>query len=660
MKIFLKSAIILSVSFLIFTFSAYAETIIASGTVSGMNWSLNDNGVLTVSGTGEMQSEDGYAPWAGYSDKITSAVISNGITNINYMSGCTNLQTITIPETVTSISYCAFKDCTGLTDISLPSGVTKISFSAFENCSSLKNITIPQNMTSIEKNTFKGCTSIAEIVIPDTVTSIGDYAFYGCTGIKNLTLGTKLEQVDKYSFENCTGIENLYWNAVNLCRHRDAVPYSKSPFVNIGTSTDGTNVIFGDTVKNIPAYAFAISSTRGQNLDKFKIKSITVGLNVAYVGKDAFININSLEKVLWNAKHCNVETYNFNSSGNGGKGIDFIFGDTAEYVPSYILYGFELSTSPNVKTITIGKNVTAVGSCAFGNLQRTITVYWNARNAEIGTGLFATYSSLLSLTIVFGPDVENIPVETPDNLGMLGNISVRKIVIESNITAIKANTFKNAKLLWHIYIPNSVKTIENGAFDCDELRNVYYCGTENEWNNVEIGKNNGSLKTAEIKFVPDRKICFSTDGNIFKQYNTAQENEVKIPFDVPKKFRYSFVGWAADEATTTVSYMPGDIIPSGTDDITLYAIWEKSAYTSTKKTTENGKDIFTVTAHGIPLNAKVIFITFKNGAIADVQYKTNTNEAMTFYTENDYSYAAVMSVDKFDSLIPFSCIEKIE
>ena len=57
--------------------------------------------------------------------------------------GCTGLTSVDIPDSVTSIGYCAFKGCTGLTSITIPDSVTKIDFGAFEGCTGLKEATVP-------------------------------------------------------------------------------------------------------------------------------------------------------------------------------------------------------------------------------------------------------------------------------------------------------------------------------------------------------------------------------------------------------------------------------------------------------------------------------------------------------------------------------------
>ena len=128
----------------------YSSNILASGTCGAegnngdnLTWILDDEGVLTISGTGAMASWNWKgSPWYANKDKIESVVIEDGVTSIgaNAFDGCSGLTSITIPSSVTSIGEYTFYGCSGLTSITIPNSVTSIGTSAFSGCSGLTRV----------------------------------------------------------------------------------------------------------------------------------------------------------------------------------------------------------------------------------------------------------------------------------------------------------------------------------------------------------------------------------------------------------------------------------------------------------------------------------------------------------------------------------------
>ncbi|MBR3704126.1 MAG: leucine-rich repeat domain-containing protein [Oscillospiraceae bacterium] len=230
--------------------------LIASGTCGAdLEWTLDANGLLTISGTGAMDnySTSKRAPWYGKRSKITTVTISSGVTSIGEsafynctklqsisiaegitaigkqaLRGCTALTDVTISETVTAIGTGAFMGCTALTEISLPDSVTliesslfsgctrlqtvelgknleTISANAFQNCSALAGIAIPASVVSIGKNAFTGCSALTKISLPDSVTVVESYLFSGCTKLEEVGLGIRVEKINSYAFRTAPG-----------------------------------------------------------------------------------------------------------------------------------------------------------------------------------------------------------------------------------------------------------------------------------------------------------------------------------------------------------------------------------------------------------------------------------------------------------------------
>lgn len=150
-----------------------------------LEWSLSDDGVLTISGTGTMENYDydsepsNPAPWYEQRKEIKKIVIENG---------------------VTSIGKEAFSFCDQVTEVSVPESITTIGESAFSDCSSLKNIALPANITDIQYGAFYNCKNLANFVIPDSVQSIGRFAFGNCETLTSVTLGPNVTEVGMSAF----------------------------------------------------------------------------------------------------------------------------------------------------------------------------------------------------------------------------------------------------------------------------------------------------------------------------------------------------------------------------------------------------------------------------------------------------------------------------
>lgn len=116
---------------------------------------------------------------------------------------------VTIPDSVTSISDEAFINCPKLTNISIPNSVTYIGFSAFSSCTSLKSITLPSSLSFISGALFLGCSQLTTIHIPVSVTSIGNNAFADCPSLMTVTYpGSKTQWDDITKGRNSDVLEN--------------------------------------------------------------------------------------------------------------------------------------------------------------------------------------------------------------------------------------------------------------------------------------------------------------------------------------------------------------------------------------------------------------------------------------------------------------------
>lgn len=141
------------------------------------------------------------AQWCNIS--FGGALSSAHSLNING-SPVTNL---VIPNSVTSIGNYAFTNCTGLSSVTIGSSVTSIDTSAFYGCTGLSSVTIPNSVASIGVSAFQNCSGMTSITIPSSVTSIGDNAFSGCTALT--TAVVDMTNIPSNLFYGCNHITHL-------------------------------------------------------------------------------------------------------------------------------------------------------------------------------------------------------------------------------------------------------------------------------------------------------------------------------------------------------------------------------------------------------------------------------------------------------------------
>ena len=139
-----------------------------------ITWTLDDNGHLTISGTGVIYQPDHLdEEWI---DQVKTIDIGEGITELGpvafELGGC--IIKVKLPETLTKIGADAFYLESNLEEINIPGKVTEIGEGAFFGCKKLTGVTLPDGLTTIGEMAFLGM-DVPSVTVPRSVANIGEW-----------------------------------------------------------------------------------------------------------------------------------------------------------------------------------------------------------------------------------------------------------------------------------------------------------------------------------------------------------------------------------------------------------------------------------------------------------------------------------------------------
>ncbi len=703
----LKFFITISILMMLIPASANAGIISNGSCGENITWTLDDEGHLALQGSGAMYDyTESTRPWTAVVTHIKSLEISNGITSIgDWTFTQTYITDVTIPNGVTSIGKTAFAYCPNLKTVTMPDTVTTIKESAFNRCTSLSEITMSKNLKTVGRAAFEGCENLDKIhiyniaswcnitfeelttssplyygnlyinnepvtslVIPNTVTKLNNYAFSGSDTITEVTIPTSVKTFGLLTFSNCPNLkkvnlpsnltsipDNMFANCSNLTEieiPKTVTSIGASAFYGCGFE----NLTIPDNIKTINTNAFYYCKS---------LKNLTIGSGVTSIGTAAFYGCDALENIYWKAT--SVADTNNNSNGVFGaanrayNNLTITFADGVKKIPAYMFYkctGLEnavISDSvtsigtyafygcKNMKEFTIGKGVTSIGNAAFSGCTAVDKIHWNAvkvTDFASGNNIFSNCGNDNKiLEVVFGENVTHVPAYAFNPNGS-NFTSLNNITMEKGITSIGKYAFGT----------------------CNNLKTVYYIGTSADYAKMTISTGNNYLTSTKVKtfYTQNVNVGFDVNVNTGVSGSTtiAGGKTITISSEIPKRTGYTFLGWATTADAKTPQYQPGNTIqvPKDTEDFILYAVWNKTSYTTTQKTSTG----FSVTPAGISKSNSIILICFNNGNFVKAYEKKYTGSSpVSFDVDIEYDDVKVIVWGNTASMIPVSEAEDV-
>ena len=314
-------------------------------------------------------------------DNQPNGLVYAGKVAYKYKGGVPANTSLTIEDGTLGIAIDLFGesyDCDNLTSITIPNSVTSIGDEAFANCSGLTSINVESGNTKydsrnscnaiIEKATntlIQGCKTT---VIPNSVTSIGDYAFYG-SGLTSITIPNSVTSIGSSAFSGCSSLTSVTMGNGVTTIGESAFSYCSGL----------TSVTMGNGVTTIGERAFSGCSS---------LTSITIPDNVTTISEHLFDHCSKLTTVSLPDDITSIGNYAFYecsllSSISLPDGITTI-GEAA----------FALS---GLTSITIPNSVTSIGGWAFGGCTGLTSVTFDNSTPTLGDEVFYNSSNLTDI-----------------------------------------------------------------------------------------------------------------------------------------------------------------------------------------------------------------------------------------------------------------------
>ena len=531
---------------------------------------------------------------------------------VRYAAGKSNISFV-MPENVNEISNAAFQDCLHLESIELCDDITTIGEEAFRDCEKLREINIPTNLGKIEGLSFYGCESLEKISIPDSVTSIGESSFRGCSSLEKVDISKRVDVIGSDAFASCSGLCEIVVDEDNQnYSSLDGVLFSKdrTMLMLYALGSEKISYTIPDTVTTIDSSAF-----RGAK----NLQSVSMGDNVIYINEFAFADCDSLNNVSLS-----------DSLESLGYGVFLYCTNIKEIVlPDSItgLYGNNFFGCSSLESIKLPDNLERIGSQCFQDCVNLKSIDIPDSVEKIGTQAFDDCYKLVSVKLP--KNLKTIEsncfnncycleeVIIPEEVTSIGYgafddcIGLKHLTISKGVEFISGSAFSGCTSLLEVTLPKSVKTIGDYAFEsCTNLSDVYYFGSEKEWDNITIGYHNSNLTNATIHFNsegsgPTKTIVDKSTGVLVTTNSVAELNVEKLTdsesatdiiavLDKSEKLADLYDIYLTKDGVTIQPDEPATVkIPTDSQNAKVYRIENNGTKTDMNAVYDNGYMVFT-------------------------------------------------------------------
>ena len=361
---------------------------------------------------------------------------------------CTNIVSVFLPNSITSIDHHAFYNCTSLSHINIPNDVKYIGDRVFAKCTSLKMVKLPNTLTKIWETTFRSCTSLVNIDIPSAVTDISNNAFKSCTALKNITL-PNITILKKGVFSGCTGL--VYIKIPNSVTSIESEAFQSCVNIIVYDFSDFENI---PNLKNYDAF-----STSLINITNNQAILVPIGLETDWKNATNWTAISKYIKQYY--AETNASNGDNEAAGIGSAmSLDITIGKYKK-IKNYAFSGNESTNNLRIRSVTIQDTTTSIGDNAFEYCRSLESVIMPDTITTIGTYVFYECNNLKSIKL--SNKLESIP-----SMSFCNCNNLKSLTIPASIQSIGVSAFNSCTSLAFIDFlncdSNNMPSLDNNAF----------------------------------------------------------------------------------------------------------------------------------------------------------------------------------------------------
>ncbi len=427
-----------------------------------------------------------------------------------------------------------------ISSVSIGNGVTNIGVSRFFNCSRLTTVIIPDSVTSIGDEAFAGCSNLI-LTIPASVNYIGAAAFYNCNALTSVTIPSSVTYIGNDAFGDCKNLTEIIVENNNYYTTENGVLFNKEK-TNLKQYPAGKSGSYSipSSVSTISDWAFM--GCRG-------LTSISIPETVTIIGDYTFGGCSSLTSV--NIPD-SVIYINDNAFDHCTGLINVTFGNSVRTLCDNAFRG-----CIGLTNVTIPASVTHIGELAFYGCSCLTQINIDSGNQDYCSSIDGVLFNKEKTTLVRYPEGKMGTYAIPASVNTIGNYA-----------------FSRCEELTSLTIPATIFSVGDYAFSNSSLTEVYYGGTQAEWDEIEFGDGNKPLTAATIHY-SSRTITFDPNGGTVTPSSKRVTNGGTYgELPVPMRSDYSFDGWYT--SATGGTQVTASTVVSLTIDQTLYAHWTRN------------------------------------------------------------------------------------